>query len=140
MNKLTLYFALIIALAACNAADTTKVPEAAIDKPNTDIPAINKEQKDSTIKPAEPSMTASSDADITPKTFQKEDGSWGYQIFMNGNLYINQYTIPGVSGTRGFVNEAKASVAGNFVIAKIKTKAGKPTVSVKELDSLGVLK
>lgn len=65
---------------------------------------------------------------------------WGYDIYADGILYIHQPNIPAVPGNRRFKSEKDALVAGNFAVYKINNNIIPPTISVDELDSLGVLK
>ena len=76
---------------------------------------------------------------VTISTFNTSEG-WGYDIYNNGKLYIHQTSIPAVSGNRGFETEEAAKKAGDFVAYKIQNNIMPPTVSVEELDSLGVHK
>lgn len=77
---------------------------------------------------------------ISVKTYQTETKEWGYDIYMNGALYIHQPNIPAVQGNRGFRSEQAAKTTGTFVIYKVSNNIVPPTISVAELDSLGVLK
>lgn len=82
----------------------------------------------SSIQKAEPEV----------RTFQDKEG-WGYDIYMNGKLYIHQPHIPAVSGNKAFNNEADAQKAGELVVYKINNNIMPPSVSIEELDSIGVL-
>lgn len=73
------------------------------------------------------------------QTFSTENG-WGYRIFTDDTLLIiQQDLIPGMPGKNGFDSEAKAATTAGFVISKIRDGLFPPTVSPRELDSLGVL-
>ena len=76
---------------------------------------------------------------ITVETF-KGDSGWGYNIFVNGKLYIHQPNIPAVNGNNGFSKEEYAVKIAQLVIEKIKNHIFPPSVCVNELDSLQVLK
>ncbi|MCF8256830.1 MAG: DUF4907 domain-containing protein [Flavobacteriales bacterium] len=65
---------------------------------------------------------------------------WGYDIYADDALYIHQPTIPAIQGTKGFHSEQDARAAGNFTVHKIKKNIVPPTISVAELDSLGLLR
>ncbi len=76
---------------------------------------------------------------LTYQTFATENG-WGYRIFTGDTLLlIQQDMIPGMPGINGFDSEAKAATTAGFVISKIRNGLFPPTVSPRELDSLGVL-
>lgn len=64
---------------------------------------------------------------------------WGYNIMVDGKIYIHQPTIPAIMGNNGFSSEDKASKAAEFVIYKIRNNVIPPSVSPEELDSLEVL-
>ncbi len=76
----------------------------------------------------------------TYKTTFSPDLGWGYQIFNNGAIYINQPHIPAIPGKKGFSDEDKAIKTAQFIINKLENNIFPPTISVKELDSLKVLK
>lgn len=71
---------------------------------------------------------------------QEKLTGWGYDIYIFGSLYIHQPNIPAVPGNRGFKTEADAKKAGAWAVHKIRNNIMPPTISVEELDSLGVLK
>jgi hypothetical protein len=68
-----------------------------------------------------------------------EDQGFGYQILKDGKLMIDQKNIPAIQGARGFSSKADAEKTANYVLEKIKKGAFPPTISVEELDSLGVI-
>jgi hypothetical protein len=75
---------------------------------------------------------------ISYKTF-KTDSGWGYDIFINGKLYIHQPNIPAVIGNNGFIKEEYAAKTALFVIEKIRKHILPPTVNAHELDSIKVI-
>lgn len=66
--------------------------------------------------------------------------SYGYDVLMDGNKFIHQPYIPSISGNKGFSSKEKAEATAQLVIFKLKNNIMPPSVSPKELDSLGVLK
>ena len=64
---------------------------------------------------------------------------WGYRIMLNGELYINQPHIPAIQGNKGFSNPVFAKKTADYAISKIEQGIIPPTLTVEELDSLGVL-
>ena len=54
-------------------------------------------------------------------------------------MTINQEYIPAVQGNQCFSSQEDAQKVGDYVLDKIQKGAFPPTVSVEELDSLGVL-
>jgi hypothetical protein len=77
---------------------------------------------------------------FTYKTTFSPDIGWGYQILNNGAIYINQPHMPAVEGIQGFSDESKAIKTAELMIYKLKNGVFPPTISIEELDSLGVLK
>ena len=70
------------------------------------------------------------------KTIFNDTIGWGYQIYQNGNLYINQPHIPAIQGYQGFENENIARKVGKYICWKIEKGIIPPTISPEELDSL----
>ena len=115
----------IILYMSCTNSDSAKEDNSVIQQP-----AANK--------------AVSSDTKIIlkVKTYPNDSAikGWGYDIYADGVLYIHQPHIPAVPGNKGFQSAQKAETAGNFAVYKIRNNIMPPSVSVKELDSLGVLK
>ena len=64
---------------------------------------------------------------------------WGYEILINKKPFITQRIIPSVAGNKTFTTKDQAMTVANLVIGKIEKKKGFPTVTPKELDSLGIV-
>lgn len=77
-------------------------------------------------------------SEITVDTFE-EDTGWGYEVLIDGNIYVHQPNIPAVGGNRGFKSEADARTIGNLAVEKIKKGIIPPTISSEELKTLGVI-
>ena len=67
------------------------------------------------------------------------DGKFGYTIFIDGEMYIEQKTIPAVEGNTGFTTKEDAEKVALLVIEKIKIGDLPPSVSVEELKRLKVI-
>jgi hypothetical protein len=67
------------------------------------------------------------------------DSGWGYQILAGDRVYIKQEYIPGLPGRQGFKSSADAMRVGSLVVKKI-TSNQLPTITEKELDSLGIIR
>ncbi len=75
---------------------------------------------------------------VSLKIFKAEDkNSWGYEVFIDSSLFIHQDVVPAISGTNGFSSQSDAKKCGDLVVSKI-LKNQLPSVSVNELDSLGI--
>ena len=75
---------------------------------------------------------------IKVRTFQNQDSSWGYMIFINGKLTVYQRTVPGKDDSHGFKTEIDAGSAANLVSKKLIKEDGPVRISERELDSLGI--
>ena len=84
-----------------------------------------------------------SESNATFKVYRNDDGNlngFGYDIYINGSdkPYVHQPNIPAVSGNKGFSTEDDARHTAELMVYKIKHNIMPPSVSVKELDSLGI--
>lgn len=77
-------------------------------------------------------------SNITIKTFQSADSTYGYDIFINGTQYIHQPTIPAFSGDKGFATEIDADKVAQLVVTKIRNNILPPSVTPTELQTLGI--
>ena len=68
---------------------------------------------------------------------QNADTTWGYIILQNDKQIIRQFTIPAIAGNIPFFNQFEANLVGNLVVKKLN-HSQPPSVSKKELDSLGI--
>jgi hypothetical protein len=106
-------------------------------QPETEQPA--------TQESAASSYNPYSKSEITHEIFRVDsvDNSgvrgWGYNILVDGKIYIHQPTVPAVMGNNGFSSEEKAQKAAGLVISKIRNNVIPPSVTPEELDSLEVL-
>jgi len=62
---------------------------------------------------------------------------WGYEVYVDGRLFIHQETIPAISGNKPFTSEADAFKTASFIVNKIAKKE-KPTLEYKDLQYLAV--
>jgi len=114
---------------ACNdkpqpPAEDTSIPK---DSPRTEIP------------PAPPART------VEVQTFEVKDAQgkmlgWGYELWMNGKRWIRQEIIPMVEGNNYFKTEEEARRTGDLAAEKARRTGELPTLTLQELDSLGVWK
>lgn len=82
-----------------------------------------------------PGLPCKSSYKITTGT----DHSFGYDIYQDGHLLVHQQFIPCVPGTKGFRKKKDAQRTALLVIQKIHRGIMPPTVSIKELRSMGIL-
>ena len=68
----------------------------------------------------------------------EDNGGWGYDIFIGDKQFIHQPIIPVSGGRLPFLTEADAYKTASLVVQKIKSDIFPPSVSLRELDSMGV--
>jgi len=76
---------------------------------------------------------------ISYKIFEVENKQFGYDIYVDGKMYIHQPHIPAIPGNKGFENKEDAIKVAELIINKIENNLIPPTTSKAELDSLGVI-
>jgi hypothetical protein len=73
------------------------------------------------------------------KNETNENTGWGYDIIVDNVKTIHQPSIPAISGIHAFKTKEDALKTGTFAADKMRKNGSLPTLSIKELDSLGVL-
>lgn len=63
---------------------------------------------------------------------------FGYDILVDGKLYIHQPHIPSISGSTGFASEDDAHKTAEYVAQKLRETNALPSLSKEELDKLGI--
>jgi len=66
------------------------------------------------------------------------ENGYGYQIYIDGKLSINQPNIPALPGTVGFEREADACKIAELAVSKIKQGIMPPTITLEELEANGI--
>jgi hypothetical protein len=79
-------------------------------------------------------------AKITIKIIPSVDKTFGYDIFLNEKLLVHQPHIPALPGNKGFSTKERAQKVAEFVVKKIRKNEMPPTVTMDNLNNLGVLK
>ena len=67
----------------------------------------------------------------------KNNYGWGYNVLAGDRVYIKQDFIPALPGTHGFVSADDAMKVGTLVAKRI-SEGEQPTISRRDLDSLGI--
>ncbi|MFI5171870.1 MAG: DUF4907 domain-containing protein [Chitinophagales bacterium] len=75
---------------------------------------------------------------IEVKTFAIDNG-WGYDIYVNNEKYIHQEHIPAINGLHVFKTKEDAIKVGNLMADKIRNKIIPPTITIDELNALGIV-
>lgn len=71
----------------------------------------------------------------TIETFKTDAGGWGYNIMLDGKVFIKQDVIPAVQLAIPFRSENEARRTAEVVVKKLNSKKI-PSISIEELDSL----
>ena len=64
-------------------------------------------------------------------------GAFGYDILINGKIYIHQTTVPAVPGIVAFARKEDAEKVARLVVAKIEQGIMPPAVTKAEMEALG---
>jgi hypothetical protein len=79
-------------------------------------------------------------AEITVKIIPSANNTFGYDILLYGRPLVHQPNIPGLPGNEGFSTMERTQTVAEFVVKKIKNNEMPPTVTIEDLNNLGVLK
>ncbi|MCX6268881.1 MAG: DUF4907 domain-containing protein [Bacteroidetes bacterium] len=66
------------------------------------------------------------------------ENTFGYEISEQGKVLVRQKTIPSLPGNSGFNTKGDAEKCARLVISKLSKNIMPPTVTPKEIDSLGI--
>jgi hypothetical protein len=88
------------------------------------------------IKTKQANIEAATKAHFQHFVLKNEDGTFGYAIFVDGNMTYHQPNIPALIGTKGFAQVDHAGAAAKLAIQKIKEGESPPTLSVEEVDKI----
>lgn len=83
-------------------------------------------------------ITPAINSTISYKIIENDHG-YGYQIFQDDQMMINQPHIPAIAGIKGFETHEKAKIAAEYVKAEIDKGIFPPTVSEEILRDIGAL-
>ena len=88
-------------------------------------------------KPVEAEKREKNSSVCEVRTVENASG-WGYEVWQNGAMVIKQEHIPAVQGIRAFSSQEQAQKAAEIIKAKIEQGIFPPTMSMAELQSIGV--
>jgi hypothetical protein len=84
--------------------------------------------------------TLNASAQVTTKVTPSVNNTFGYDIMVYGRPLVHQSSTPGLPGNEGFRTKEAAQRVADFVAKKIRNNEMPPTVSIEELNGMGVLK
>ena len=91
-------------------------------------------------KEVKPQKNPYANAEITIKILPAAKKTFGYDILLYGRPLVHQPTIPGLPGNEGFTTNKRAQEVAEFVVKKIRNNEMPPTVTIEDLNKMGVLK
>ena len=97
----------------------------------------NNEDLTLTDKPVEDEKREKDSSVCEVRTVENASG-WGYEVWQNGAMVIKQEHIPAVQGIHAFSSQEQAQKAAEIIKAKIEQGIFPPTMSMAELQSIGV--
>jgi hypothetical protein len=68
------------------------------------------------------------------------NNTYGYDVLLYKRPLVHQPNIPGLPGNEGFTTKERAQTVAEFVVKKIRNNEMPPTVTMEDLNTLGVLK
>ena len=89
---------------------------------------------------AKQSQNPYANAEITIKIIASANNTFGYDILLYGRPLVHQPNIPGLPGNEGFSTKERAQKVAEFVVKKIRKNEMPPTVTIEDLNHMGVLK
>ena len=86
-----------------------------------------------------PAASAHAWATLIHTIIDAPNGTFGYDVFSDGKLFLHQTNLPGQPGVEGCKTQADAEKLVAFVITKIKKGEMPPTITTEELKALGIV-
>ncbi len=134
-------FTVSLLLFSCNSDSSTNNP-IAIESQQTGNNSSDSARSDHANTPVVQAPQINIE-NIEVKTYEVKDNEgksqgWGYDIYINDKKLIHQPIIPAIPGNNPFKTEKDALKTGLLAVDKMKKSGSLPTLSVKELDSLGI--
>ena len=79
-------------------------------------------------------------AKISIKIIPATKKTFGYDILVYGRPLVHQPNIPALPGNDGFTTKERARKVAEFVVKKIRKNEMPPSVTIEDLNNMGVLK
>ncbi|MBK8847385.1 MAG: DUF4907 domain-containing protein [Bacteroidetes bacterium] len=100
----------------------------------------NHEKRDTSQMPKPPPLTNVSFKIFSNTDYPKSGVSegYGYAVYVGESMRIFQPNIPVVSGNSGFRSQADAEAVAKIVKYKVENHQMPPSITLNELDSIGI--
>jgi hypothetical protein len=86
-----------------------------------------------------PDPSSMKSSEFAHKIIPAAGNSWGYELYVSGKLFIQQATIPGISGNTGFKTREQAERVARLITDKIRSGQMPPTVTPDDLKRLEII-
>jgi hypothetical protein len=105
----------------------------------TPLPGLNKDSlKIAVAKQKKETAAMMTKAKLESMVIKADSGRFGYYVFVDGQLTVEQKTIPGIPSNKGFIDEAEAKRTAELVIKKMKEGEMPPSISEGELKKIKI--
>lgn len=112
--------------------------------PTTVLPAVQEPAAEAEPVEADaaqfPAAKEHAEATLEYHIIEAPNGTYGYDIFSNGRLFVHQTNLPGQPGIEGCSTREDAEKLATMVIAKIRRGEMPPSVTKAELNSLQLIR
>ncbi len=140
MNLLSRSTGIALLLIGCNTPGTVPgTATTAASEPTADNPTEVPTAQDTSTTAQFPAASEHANAVLTSAIIDAPNGTFGYNVYSDGQMLLNQTNIPGQPGIEGCKTKADAEKLAAFVIEKIKNGQMPPTVETDELKTLGII-
>jgi hypothetical protein len=78
-------------------------------------------------------------AEIATRIIPSVNNTFGYDILLYGRPLVHQPTIPGLTGNESFATQERAQTVADFMVKKIRENKMPSTVTMEDLNTVGVL-
>ncbi|MBE7170265.1 MAG: DUF4907 domain-containing protein [Williamsia sp.] len=89
--------------------------------------------------PASPPVLEKAQPQFTYTIIEGANGTFGYDVYVDGRLKLHQPSIPAMPGNKGFKTKAAAAQVAQLAIRKMKEGESLPAISPEELTKLKVI-
>ena len=107
---------------------------------SADENSVKKEVKQDVKQAVKEQKNPYANAQLSIKIIPSINKTFGYDILLKGKPLIHQPNTPAMPGNDGFKTKKSAQKVAEFVVKKIRKNEMPPTVSIKDLNRMGVLK
>jgi hypothetical protein len=129
--KFIVLIILVLIFVSCGDVGSKKNPE------NSPKNSAKNEELSVKDNPVEAEIREKNTSVYEVRTVENASG-WGYEVWKDGAMVIKQEHIPAVQGIRSFSSQEQAQKAADIIKAKLDQGIFPPTMSMAELQSIGV--